>query len=61
MRSDFTLQADGEWHEYAAPFRCEGRLTGLRFDASVVPTTVQVAWIRLCQADGTVLREWGFE
>jgi len=61
MRSDFKLQADGQWHEYEAPFKCEGQLTGLRFDASMVPTTVQVAWIKLCKADGTVLRSWGFE
>lgn len=61
MRSEFKLQADGQWHDYEAPFTCEGTLTGLRFDASMVPTTVQVAWIRLCQADGTVLREWRFD
>ncbi|NOY79738.1 MAG: sulfatase [Kiritimatiellaeota bacterium] len=59
-RVDFKFAFDGRWHEVALPFSTEGPLTGLRFDACVVPSTVDVDWVKLCKPDGTVLETWSF-
>ncbi|MFQ6132915.1 MAG: sulfatase/phosphatase domain-containing protein, partial [Armatimonadota bacterium] len=59
-RVDFQPRHDGEWHEYELRFRAAGDLAGLRYDGSTTPTTIEVAWLRLCKDDGTVLKSWDF-
>lgn len=58
-RADYTLQA-GEWQELEVTFEPQGKLTGLRFDVVTLPTSCEVAWIRLGDASGKVLKEWAF-
>jgi arylsulfatase A-like enzyme len=60
-RVQFKSIYDGEWHEYDLPFQPKGKLTGLRLDASMRPTTVEVDWIRIRDASGKVVAEWLFE
>ena len=59
-RVDFRTTLDGAWHDYEIPFETESQLTGLRLDASVTPTTLEIDWIRLCRRDGALVQEWDF-
>ena len=59
-RVDFKTEFDGTWKEYDLEFDSETPLTGLRFDGSVVPTTLEVDWFELRKRDGTVLKRWDF-
>ncbi len=56
----FNTTFDGEWHDYDLAFTPKGIVDGLRLDACTQPTTVELDWIRLCQADGTVVQAWEF-
>lgn len=49
---------DGAWHEYRAELRPDGPITGLRLDPSAGPGEMEIAWIRLSDAGGALLREW---
>lgn len=57
----FNTAFDGEWHDYELAFSPKGTLDGLRLDASTSPTTLELDWLRLCKADGTVIQAWEFE
>ena len=60
-RVEFKTTFDGEWHDYGLAFAPEGKLDGLRLDASMKPTSLEVDWIRLSSADGKVIQEWPFD
>ena len=55
------LFRSGDWHDYDLAFTPKGTLDGLRLDASTLPTTLELDWLRLCKADGTVVQAWEFE
>jgi len=57
----FNTTFDGDWHDYDLAFTPKGTLDGLRLDASTLPTTLELDWLRLCKADGTVVQAWEFE
>ncbi len=59
-RVDFQPEHDGEWHEYEIRFSANGDLVGLRYDGSTTPTTIEIAWLHLCDAEGTALKTWDF-
>jgi arylsulfatase A-like enzyme len=60
-RVEFKNTFDGEWHEYDLAFAPEGKLNGLRLDACMQPTTVEIDWIRVRKEDGTLVQEWTFD
>lgn len=59
-RVDFNPPHTAEWTEVAVPFDVQGALTSLRLDPASGPGELTIDWIRLEQADGTVLRAWEF-
>jgi len=59
-RADHETDFSGQWKEYDVLFRPDSPVTILRLDLSAKPTRIEIAWIRLCRADGSVLREWDF-
>ena len=56
----FKPQHDGQWHEYAVSLPVEGTPRGVRIDPSTAPGLMEIDWIRLVRADGTVLKAWQF-
>ncbi len=60
-RPPFKPVHDGEWHEYAVPFTCEGTLHALRIDPATAPGVIEFDWIRLVNAKGEELAGWQFE
>jgi len=56
----FKPQHDGQWHEYAVSLPVEGTPRGVRIDPSTAPGLMEIDWIRLVRADGTVLKAWEF-
>jgi len=45
----FSLEHDGQWHEYAAEFSAPGTLTGLRIDPGDDTGTFEIQWIRIAR------------
>jgi hypothetical protein len=60
VRLDFPPIHDGQWHEYAVPFQTTGKLKQIRIDPCAATGVVEIDWVRLCDAEGTVLKEWTF-
>lgn len=60
-RPPFHPVHDGEWHEYAVPFTCQGTLNALRIDPATAPGVIEFDWIRLVDANGRELAVWQFE
>ena len=51
---------DGKWHDYAVKFAFDTRLQAFRIDPSTGPGILDLDWVRLVDAQGTVLRQWDF-
>jgi len=60
-RVEFKTTFDGEWHDYDLAFAPKGKLDGLRLDASMKPTSLDIDWIRLCSTAGKIIQEWPFD
>ncbi|MDR3403275.1 MAG: sulfatase [Chthoniobacter sp.] len=56
----FTPQHDNEWHDFTIPLPVETPIEMLRFDAGAGPGEVHVAYLRLKDRDGAVIKEWNF-
>ncbi len=52
------INQDGEWREYRAELTPDGPITGLRLDPSAGPGDMEIAWMRLSDAQGATIREW---
>lgn len=52
---------DDRWQELRAALPVQGKLTALRFDPTGARGDVELAWLRLRAASGTLLKEWRFE
>ena len=47
----FSLNHDGQWHEYSVPFPAPGTLTDLRIDPGATPGEFEIDWIRLVRRE----------
>ena len=54
------LQHDGAWHEYSAALSPKQALGALRLDLATGPGEQTLAWVRLLDADGRLVRAWPF-
>ena len=57
----FDVPDDGRWHEAHVKVPVRGTLQHVRFYPGTKPGRVTIAWIKLWDADGTLLNEWSFE
>ena len=55
----FKVNHDGAWHEYAVGIPVED-LNGLRVDPARGAGNIEIDWIRIENASGRRIREWGF-
>jgi hypothetical protein len=56
----FELPGDGQWHEAHVAFPVTGTLQHVRFYPGAKEGSVTIDWIKLWDADGTVVNEWKF-
>ena len=56
----FDLPGDGEWHEVRIALPVQGNLQHVRLFPAAKPGAVEIDWIKLCDKDGGVVREWQF-
>jgi arylsulfatase A-like enzyme len=56
----FELPADGQWHEVAVRLSVRGTLVHVRLYPAARAGLVEIDWIRLCEEDGAVVREWDY-
>lgn len=56
----FSIQHDGQTHDYEINFTAGKAVTGIRIDPSRSPGTVQISNIRLTTADGKLIHHWKF-
>jgi len=47
----FSVQHDGQWHEYRVRLTAPGRLTDLRIDPSGAPGKTEIDWVRLVRQE----------
>lgn len=57
---NFTPQHDNEWHDLTIKLPVETPIEMLRFDPAVGPGEFRVAYLRLKDRDGAVIKEWNY-
>jgi arylsulfatase A-like enzyme len=56
----FAVQHDGHWNDYKVEMTLDHELHELRLDPCTAQGKLDIEWIRLEAADGTVVRTWDF-
>lgn len=55
-----SARADGKWQELTAELPVQGKLSALRLDPGTGMGEVELAWLRLRDASGKLVKEWRF-
>ena len=58
--TSFVIKHNSQWQELTVPLERDHAVNELRLDPCTQEGLVEIDWIRLSDADGKVLKEWGF-
>ncbi|MBI5834101.1 MAG: sulfatase [Armatimonadetes bacterium] len=58
--TSFAIEHDGAWHEYRVALTPAQPIGALRLDLATAPGRQTLAWVRLLDAQGKLVRDWAF-